>query len=205
MQEDQSLKAAKHDLRARTLVARDQLRAPYRASCAQKLIDFQDVFGDVQDKVVSGFLPIQSEIDAKPLMDALKAKGARLCLPVVVNKTTIEFRAYENDETLIEAGFGTKGPPLDAPVLQPEVMIVPLAVFDTYGGRIGYGAGYYDRAIARLIAARTPPLKVGLAFALQEVPCVPQDGYDVPLDYIITNEGVITPEPRPAISTQGDK
>ncbi|MEP2944450.1 MAG: 5-formyltetrahydrofolate cyclo-ligase [Hyphomicrobiales bacterium] len=204
MQEDQSLKAAKQDLRTRALVARDQLRAPYRASCAKKLLDYQDVFGDVNGKVVSGFLPIRSEIDAQPLMNALRAKGAELCLPAVTDKTTIEFRAYEDEQALVEAGFGTLAPPAHARVLHPEMMIVPLSVFDTYGGRIGYGAGYYDRAIARLVAAGRPPLTVGLAFALQEVPLVPQDAHDIRLDYILTHEGVIAPEVYPALSIQGD-
>lgn len=204
MQEDQVLKAAKEDLRSRTLVARDQLRAPYRAACANKLLDYLDVFGDVRGKVVSGFLPIRSEIDPRPLMNALKDKGASLCLPVVVDKTTIEFREYQEKATLVEAGFGTKGPSSDAAKLQPEVMIVPLAVFDTYGGRIGYGAGYYDRAISRLVAAGTPPLTVGLAFALQEMPLVPQDTYDIVLDRILTPEGGIIPESRPEPRSQGD-
>ena len=205
MPDDPSLKAAKQDLRTRALVARDQLRASYRASCAQKLLDYQDIFGDVNGKVVSGFLPIRSEMDARPLMNALRDKGAVLCLPAVTDKTTIEFRAYDNESALVEAGFGTLAPPADARVLDPEVMMVPLSVFDTYGGRIGYGAGYYDRAIARLVAAGRPPLTVGLAFALQEVPLVPQDEHDIRLDYIVTHEGVITPEAYPALSAQGDE
>jgi len=201
MNEAQSIKSAKADLRRRCLVARDELRAAYRSACSDKLLDYIDVFGDVDGKIVSGFLPIRSEIDARPLMRALKARGARLCLPVIVDKTTIEFRAYDHEGDLVDAGFGTKGPPHNAPVLEPDVMIVPLAVFDAYGGRIGYGAGYYDRAISRIRAhVGKSPFTVGVAFALQEVPFVPQDQNDVALERILTHEGVIVLEPRPMSS-----
>lgn len=197
------MRAAKGDLRNRVLMARDQLGDAYRASCAQKLCDYLDVFDDVRGKVVSGFLPIQSEIDAQPLMKALEVKGARLCLPVVLDKTTIEFRAWADGEALVDAGFGTKGPAKEAAPLLPDVMIVPLAAFDAYGGRIGYGAGYYDRAIARLREAGKSPKTVGLGFALQEVALVPQNAHDIALDAILTHEGVIMPEPRPHTTLKG--
>lgn len=192
--EEASLRAAKQEVRKRILFARDLLSEEYRLECANALLDHLDVFGEVEGKTISGFLPIQSEMDARPLMTALKAKGARLCLPVVIDKTTLEFRAYENDSSLVDAGFGTKGPPKGSQVVQPDIMIVPLAAFDPHGGRIGYGAGHYDRAIAKLRAHGASPRIVGLGFAMQEVPHVPQDENDIALDAILTHEGVIRPD-----------
>ncbi len=189
--EQLEIAALKQDLRKRTLTARDQLRTFYREDCSKKLAGFLDLFGNVENKVISGYWPIRSEIDPLPLMWALKNKGGQLALPVVVNRTTIVFRAYDSDRTLIDAGFGTRGPDQGAKELQPDIMLIPLSVFDCHGGRIGYGAGHYDRAISKLHNKGLMPQKIGLAFALQEVPRVPQDKFDINLDKVLTHEGCI--------------
>jgi 5-formyltetrahydrofolate cyclo-ligase len=69
-------------------------------------------------------------------------------------------------------------------------MLVPLAAFDARGHRIGYGAGYYDRAIAKLIDKGRPPRLVGIAFDCQEVPLVPNEDHDVILTEILTESGL---------------
>ena len=87
----------------------------------------------------------------RPLMFALREKGARLCLPAILDKTTIVFRELVRGAPLVDMGFGTAGPAPRMPRCSiPTIMLVPLAAFDERGHRIGYGAGYYDRAIARL-------------------------------------------------------
>ena len=89
----------------------------------------------------------------RPLLFALREQGARLCLPAILDKTTIVFRELVRGAPLVDMGFGTLGPGADAEVLDPTLMLVPLAAFDGRGHRIGYGAGHYDRAIARLTDA----------------------------------------------------
>ena len=69
-------------------------------------------------------------------------------------------------------------------------MLVPLAAFDARGHRIGYGAGYYDRAIARLQAARRAPRLIGIAFDCQQVTRVPNEPHDVILPEILTESGL---------------
>ncbi|RST87436.1 5-formyltetrahydrofolate cyclo-ligase [Aquibium carbonis] len=140
--------------------------------------------------VVSGFLPIRSEMDTRPLMAALAERGARLCVPAILDKTTIEFRELVRGAPMVDTGFGTVGPGADAAVLDPTVMLVPLAAFDARGHRIGYGAGHYDRAIARLHARRLFPRLVGIAFDCQEVEHVPDEPHDVPLSAILTDSGL---------------
>ena len=139
--------------------------------------------------VVSGFLPIRSEIDARPLLFELGQRGARLCLPVVISKTEIEFREMVRGEPLVESGFGTVGPGESAAVLDPQILLMPLSVFDSRGGRIGYGGGYYDRAIERLQGKDIKPRLIGIAFSVQEVEEVPMEGHDRVLDGIITENG----------------
>lgn len=79
---------------------------------------------------------------------------------------------------------------MSAGSVRPDVLLVPLLAFDRQGGRLGYGAGYYDRTIADLRASgrvRT----LGLAFAAQEVAVTPRENHDVLLDGVVTETGLL--------------
>lgn len=141
-------------------------------------------------EVVSAFMPMRSEVDVRPVMFAFGAKGARICVPAILDKTTIEFRELVRGAPLIDMGFGTVGPGPEAAVLDPTLMLVPLAAFDQAGNRIGYGAGYYDRAIQRLRDKGITPRLVGIAFDCQQVEAVPLEPHDVPLDAMLTESGL---------------
>ena len=154
------------------------------ADIAGRLVEFDP------GTIVSGFWPIRSEVDVRPLMSALAAQGARLCLPAIVDRQTIVFRELIRGAPMVDMGFGTVGPGPEAQVLDPEIMLVPLAAFDARGHRIGYGAGYYDRAIARLVVHERTPRLIGIAFDCQEVPLVPNEWHDVSLTDIITESGL---------------
>ena len=181
-------------LRDEVLGRRDALEAMQRIELSLKAAEIGAAHLKIEPgMVVSGFFPIRSEIDARPLMEIVRQRGARLCLPVVLDKTTIVFRELVRGAELVPTGFGTSGPGEDAPALDPQLLIMPLSVFDRTGGRIGYGAGHYDRAIARLLAKGMTPRLEGLAFSCQEVEAVPVEDHDQPLNAIITErEYVVT-------------
>ena len=90
---DRHIKDLKAQIRNARLAARDALPAATRTEFSLSMADHA---GDAIDfdpgTIVSGFLPIRSEADIRPLMARLKARGARLCLPIVQDKTTIVFR-----------------------------------------------------------------------------------------------------------------
>lgn len=139
--------------------------------------------------VISGFFPIRSEIDPRPLMDKFRTVGALLCLPVVVDKTTIVFRELNRTAELVDTGFGTRGPGPEARELDPKILIMPLSVFDNRGGRIGYGAGHYDRAVERIIGKGIAPRLIGMGFDSQRVDQVPVEPHDQPLEAMLTESG----------------
>lgn len=139
--------------------------------------------------VISGFWPIRSEADIRPLLAHLRTRGARLCLPVVLDRETIVFRELVMGAEVVKTGFGTTGPGPEAAVLDPDILLVPLSAFDRAGHRIGYGAGHYDRAIDRLKAKGHAPKLIGIAFDCQEVASVPAEPHDVALDAILTESG----------------
>ena len=181
----------KDRLRKAALADRDALTGDVRI---EKALAAADLAADLSfldldpGTVVAGFLPIRSEIDARPVMEMLRQRGCRLCLPAVVDDA-LEFRELTRTTELIDAGFGTVAPGPDAPVLTPQVLIVPCAAFDRRGHRLGYGAGFYDRALTVLEA----PVAVALAFAEQEVDAVPAEPHDVAVTAVLTDREVIVP------------
>ena len=138
-------------------------------------------------KVLSGYWPMRGEADPRP---AMATHDGPLCLPVVTAKAVpLVFRQWTG-EPLVPGPFGTSHPPDSQPVLRPRVLIVPLAGFDARGNRIGYGGGYYDRTL-QLLRETGDVTAIGLAFAVQELPAIPAEPFDQPLDLIVTDRGTI--------------
>jgi 5-formyltetrahydrofolate cyclo-ligase len=141
-------------------------------------------------ETVSLFWPMRDEIDPRSLIEDVHALGGHVAMPVV-EKRRMFFRRFDGEPSLEPGVFGTRHPHPAQPVVDPDFIIAPLAAFDRRGGRIGYGAGYYDKAIADL-AARGKKLRLaGIAFACQEVAHVPTEPHDVPLAWIATEGELI--------------
>ncbi|UCI08404.1 5-formyltetrahydrofolate cyclo-ligase [Mesorhizobium sp. B1-1-8] len=186
-----SSKDLKKQLRKEALARRDALDEFWRVEIALEMAETaKDHIAIEPGQVVSGFWPMRSEVDVRPLMFALREKGARLCLPAILDKTTIVFRELVRGAQMVEMGFGTVGPHEEAEVLDPSLMLVPLAAFDARGHRIGYGAGYYDRAIGKLVDKGLTPRLIGIAFDCQEVQQVPNEDHDVVIAEILTESGL---------------
>lgn len=182
----------KKALRTDALARRDALDPQWRIDAALRICDAAPALPVDPGTVVSGFWPMRSEIDIRPLMFALRERGARLCLPAIIDRTTIVFRELVRGSPMVDMGFGTVGPGPEAAELQPDLMLMPLAAFDARGHRIGYGGGYYDRAIARLHAQGRTPTLVGVAFDCQAVERVPDEPHDVVLGAVLTESGLRT-------------
>lgn len=178
-------------LRVERLALRDALSPDERAEksaaiCRHALAGLEIAGGTV----VSGYSAIRSEADIGPLLAGLAEGGTLICLPAVLDRETIVFRRWNPADPLSDAGWGTMGPPADAPLADPEILLMPLSAFDARGNRIGYGAGHYDRAIDRLRQKGLNPLLFGIAFACQEVAEVPAGPHDVAMDGIVTENGI---------------
>jgi len=143
---------------------------------------------------VSAYWPMGTEIDPRPLIEALFGRGHTIGLPVTVGRgTALVFRSWVPGLALVSGGFGTQIPGPAQPALVPEVLLVPLLAFDRCGFRLGYGGGFYDRTLAALRAAG-PVRALGLAYAGQEVTKVPRDTHDQGLDWIVTESEAIEVE-----------
>lgn len=139
-------------------------------------------------EMVAAYWPIRDELDVKPVLTRLMDEGQPVCLPVVVGDgQPLELRRWEQGAALYPSGFGTLAPDELAAVVEPDVILMPLLGFDRYGTRLGYGGGYYDRTLGRI--SKRPRL-IGFAFAHQEFDRIPREQHDVPLDAVVTENGV---------------
>ena len=143
--------------------------------------------------VIAGYHPFRTEMDPRPLMAALEAAGGVLALPCAPPRGSAQglaFRRFAPGQPLVRSPFGVFEPALDAELVTPILVLVPLLAFDRTGARLGYGAGHYDRTLPVLAAA--PGFRaIGLAYAKQEVARLPAEPHDHPLDGILTENAYI--------------
>ena len=141
--------------------------------------------------IVSGFMPMKTEINPIPLMKKFADAGAQLALPVIAGRgKPLIMRAWAFGAPLQAGQWGIREPGPDAEEVASDILIVPLVCFDRAGHRIGYGAGYYDMTINAL-RANKQVIAIGVAFAAQEIPTVPATERDARLDLVLTEREII--------------
>ena len=146
---------------------------------------------NIKKPVVSGFLPIGSEIDVRHTLDLALKNDFEICLPCVVEKDTpLIFRKWRDGNKLIKEKFGTQAPTEQAKILIPNVIITPLLAFDKKKYRLGYGGGFYDRTIAQFNQQNHEYITIGVALDMQKVDEVPIGTYDEALNFIITEKRI---------------
>ncbi len=140
--------------------------------------------------IVGAYCAVGSELDPGPVLNAIlnfDPGRVKAALPVAVDRDSpLQFRQWRpREDTLIVDAFGIPCPADTSPELLPNLMITPLLAFDRQGGRLGQGAGHYDRTLKTLRRQR-PVFVLGLAYSGQELPAVPMLEHDQRLDAIVT-------------------
>ncbi len=186
---DEAFEEAKAALRREAHAIRAGLSEEDRADAAKAVAQhFFESIAYAPEDVIAGYWRIRDELDCQPILIRLMDSGQKVLLPVVQgDEQPLDLRVWEADAPLYEAGFGTLAPSDLAPRAAPDVVLMPLLGFDSQGTRLGYGGGYYDRTLAVL---PKKPMLIGLAFAAQELSFVPRENHDVPLDAVVTENGV---------------
>ncbi|WP_108658425.1 5-formyltetrahydrofolate cyclo-ligase [Acuticoccus kandeliae] len=174
-----SVSEEKAALRAEAMTRRAAAARAAGPGAAEALVRHATALPDAA--IVAAYVAMRDEIDPMPLALALIADGKRLALPAVVDKV-MHFRAYAPGDGLIKGPFGTSHP--TGPEVTPDLLLVPLLAFTREGGRLGYGAGHYDR----WLAAHPAAYAVGVAYAAQEIPGLPIEGHDQRLKAILTEK-----------------
>ncbi len=186
--ETEQTKAA---LRTAALALRDALPAAERQTAAEAIAARGLPVEVTPGTVVSGFMPMKTEINPLPLLRKLADAGVQLVLPAIAGRgKPLIMRAWKFGDPLKSGQWGIREPVPEAGEVAPDILIVPLAAFDRQGHRIGYGAGYYDMTINAL-RAKKKVVAIGIAFAAQEIPQVPATTRDARLDLVLTEREVI--------------
>ena len=170
-------------LRRSSARARAEIAAPERRRAADKIAKLffeQPKFAAAHS--VAGYAPIKGEIDPMPLMAKLHQNGARCALPAIRADKLI-FLSFAPNDSLIRGAYGILEPSADKTEIKPELIFVPMLAFDDQGTRLGYGGGYYDRALAAHSAIR-----IGLAFAAQQISAIKPKPHDIPMHAILTEK-----------------
>lgn len=187
MPSDAAMTDAKRTLRAAARTAQRAANAAAGRGAGERLCEnFARAITPTAGAIVSGYWPMEGEMDPRVLMADLGMRGHKLCLPVVQGRgKPLLFRAWRNGDAMVPGSLGIPAPAPDAAVLTPSLLLVPLLAFDREGFRLGHGAGYYDMTLAGL-RATGQVLAVGIAYAGQEVARVPREAHDQPLDWLVT-------------------
>ncbi len=137
--------------------------------------------------IVGGYAPLGSEISPSLAMEEARAVGRIVAFPAFDHPAKpFRFRA---GDPLNAGPFGMMQPNLKAPVVEPDLILVPLIAIDGRGTRLGRGKGHYDRALARL--KRGGARLVGIGWHLQRVAdTIPADEWDVALHGFASPEGL---------------
>lgn len=169
-----------------------QRRQIDRAECLRRGRQIQERLLEVgcyrQAGVLALYAPIHNEVDTEALFDAALSDGKTVCFPRVKGHT-LEFIAVESAAALCPGAFGIAEPvgAVALAVTDIDLMVVPGVGFDRCGFRLGYGQGYYDRAIS----VGRPAMLAGLAYDFQLLDQLPSEEHDVCLDMLVTDSAVL--------------
>jgi 5-formyltetrahydrofolate cyclo-ligase len=138
-------------------------------------------------KVVAGYAPLGSEISPSLAIEEARAVGRIVAFPAFDHPAK-PFRFRAGDP--LDAGpFGMMQPKARTPVVEPDLILVPLIAVDGHGTRLGRGKGHYDRALARL--RKGGAHLVGIGWSLQRLSeTIPCDEWDIPLDAFASPDGI---------------
>ncbi|MFM9887184.1 MAG: 5-formyltetrahydrofolate cyclo-ligase [Burkholderiales bacterium] len=148
---------------------------------------------------LSGYLATAEEFDCAPLLEAARRHGMQLFVPQIAARRQPAMRFAPLTPPLRRNRYGLLEPASARTLAGAwmDVVLLPLVGFDAKGGRLGMGAGFYDRALSfrRRRSHWRGPRLIGVGFEVQRIEAIPMQTWDVHLDGVLTERGVtIFPE-----------
>jgi len=139
---------------------------------------------------IAGYHPSNFEVNILNFLYQANKKNFKVGLPVIKKDYKMVFKYWIPNEPLYVNKYGILEPKKQNITFKPDIILVPLTAFDRNLNRIGYGKGYYDRALQQL-SVNKKILTIGIAFSFQECSFIPKKRYDYNLDCILTNRNLI--------------
>ncbi|QXE39296.1 5-formyltetrahydrofolate cyclo-ligase [Streptomyces sp. GMY02] len=178
-------------LAARRLLSSEDARRA-AAVLARRALELPEL---ARARTVAAYVSVGREPGTRALLDALRARGVRVLLPVLMADNDLDWALYEGAERLVRAGRGLLEPDGKrlgpGAVLEAEVVLLPGLAVDGRGMRLGRGGGSYDRVLGRLERAGAAPALAVLLYDGEVVERVPAEPHDRPVRAVVTPGGVL--------------
>lgn len=149
----------------------------------------------LESERIACYSSTEMEIDLKPFMHYIWQANKTCYLPVMQEGHILGFACYHEGDDLHVGPYDILEPTKKARKIRPEdldLVLMPLLAFDEKGNRVGAGGGYYDRTFAYMHGQTvTKPVLIGYGFDVQRVAFIPPDPWDVKLQGVVTESGVI--------------
>ena len=177
--------------RLRLLEERAALSVAHRHAASEAIAGHIDRllverFHTVKGLTISAWWPIKAELNLRPYLTDLVARGAVVALPVVLTpKTPLVFRPWTPDCKMVQ-GFWKIPVPAEGPEVVPDVALAPAVGWDDAGFRLGYGGGYFDRTLAAL---DPEPFAIGIGLDSARVGTIFPQPHDIAMSAILTETG----------------
>ena len=161
-------------------------------SCLDRVLSIENTV-----KEAGLYYPVFNEISPLVFIEYFKDNNITTALPVVdSNSNSMVFKKWFKKEKLQKSHIGTYEPLRTNKTIFPQVIIVPMLMFDRKLNRLGYGAGYYDKSILNLKKYFNKKQKnfitIGLAYSEQETRSIPYESHDQKLDFIVTEKEILS-------------
>ena len=161
-------------------------------SCLDRVCSIENTI-----KEIGLYYPISNEISPLVFIKYFKDNNITTALPVVdSNSHSMVFKQWFKKEKLQKSHIGTYEPLRTNKTIYPQIIVVPMLMFDRKLNRLGYGAGYYDKSISTLKRYFDKKQKnfitIGLAYSEQETKTIPYESHDQRLDFIVTEKEILS-------------
>ncbi|MEU7134688.1 5-formyltetrahydrofolate cyclo-ligase [Streptomyces sp. NPDC046261] len=177
-------------LAVRAGLTKDDIRAA-EAALGRRALELPELAGA---GTVAAYVSVGGEPGTRALLDALRARGVRVLLPVLLPDNDLDWGLYRGADHLVRATKGLLEPDGERlgpdAVTRADAVLLPGLAVDGRGLRLGRGGGSYDRVLARLDRAGADPARVVLLYDDEVVARVPEEPHDHPVHAVVTPGGV---------------
>ena len=198
-----SLRHSKAELRKEIRRRRSALSPARRAGLDAAInLHLLKLADETRPGAVAAFHAFDGEPDLLPALAELQRRGIRLALPIVhpePGRAALTFREWVAGCDMRPNRFGIQEPwgTAEVRVEDVDLALIPLVAWDETGGRLGMGASFYDR-LFQPFAQQRHPLRIGVAYRVQQLDRVPMEPWDVRLHRVVTDDGCIDCTAPPA-------
>ena len=142
--------------------------------------------------IIAGYYPSNYEVNILNFLEEASKKKFKIVLPVIKSSNKMSFKSWIFKEPLYVNKFGILEPNNLGKEIIPDLIMVPLVAFDRKLNRIGYGKGYYDRSLQKISKIKKKTITLGIAYSFQKCATIPTNKYDFKLNYVFTEQGIIS-------------